>query len=525
MGRATLLTLLVTLGTALASATTFRFDVPNQEREADVTYWARLSADAISSRLQWVPNTRRARNVILFIGDGMGPSTVTAARIYKGQRLFNQSGEEAKLTWDNFPHVSLSRTYGLDVQTSDSANTATALLCGIKANFETVGVNHKVKSRQCHSDTSTHVSSIMSWAQTRGMWTGIVTTTRVTHATPAGSYAHSGHRDWESAVPEGCKAKDIAQQLVQDSPGSGFKVIMGGGRREFLDKTMRDDEGKAGSRSDGKDLIKEWHDSKKGKGNATYIWNKQQLLSVDPEKTDYVLGLFDSNHVPYAFDRMAGDGTKPSLPEMTKVALNILKRSPHGFVLLVEGGRIDHGHHDNKAAYALEEAVEMDRAVADTEKLLGTDDTLIVVTADHSHVFTVGGYPKRGKNILGISSYSDVDGYPVTTLAYANGPGYNTTKVNFTEEETTSPHFVQQTAFPLQWETHGGEEVAVYATGPWAHLFSGVHDQSFIAHAMAYAACIGQFAIGECQHASSADAPVISLLLSVLPVILLLKLQ
>ncbi|XP_064457435.1 alkaline phosphatase-like [Ornithodoros turicata] len=508
------ITLCATLGvlvvSTVAAGRTFRYDVPNRQEEEDVNHWSQLGLREITSRNRHVPNTRKARNLILFLGDGMGPSTVTAARIYKGQRVLNVSGEEATLSWDEFPHVSLSRTYGLDVQTSDSANTATAYLCGIKANFETLGVNYKIKSHTCHSDTATHVPSIMAWAQKEGLWTGVVTTTRITHATPAGSYAHSGHRDWEAAVPEGCVAKDIAQQLIQDSPGLGFRVIMGGGRKMFLGKDATDDEGLPGVRPDGKDLIKEWVESRKAQGNAAYIWNRKQLLSLDTQKTDFVLGLFANNHVPYAIDRINLTEPTPSLPEMTKAAIEILNRSPRGFVLLVEGGRIDHAHHDNKGAYALEETVEMDQAVAETKEFLSTDDTLIVVTADHSHVFTVGGYPERGKNILGISSYSDMDHYPVTTLAYANGPGYNETKVNYTDYEATDPHFVQRTIFPLQWETHGGEEVAVYAEGPWAHLFSGVHDQSYIPHAMAYAACIGQFAGASCELPSSATLPWIS---------------
>ncbi|KAH7965236.1 hypothetical protein HPB49_004996 [Dermacentor silvarum] len=134
------------------------------------------------------------------------------------------SGEEQKLSWDQFPHLSLSKTYGLDVQTSDSANTATAYLCGVKANVETLGVDSRVKSGVCHNDTSKHLPSIMQWAQDAGMWTGFVTTSKVTDATPAGSYAHSGHRDWEAVVPERCHAEDIAYQLIHRNPGAGFKV-------------------------------------------------------------------------------------------------------------------------------------------------------------------------------------------------------------------------------------------------------------------------------------------------------------
>ncbi|XP_064457434.1 alkaline phosphatase-like [Ornithodoros turicata] len=483
----------------------FTFPVPDRSKELNRTHWRDLAANEIQSRLAREPTKSKARNVVIFLGDGMGPSTVTAARIYKGQRRSKQSGEEGTLVWDNFPHVSLSRTYGLDVQTSDSANTATAYLCGVKANYQTLGVDHRVKSGECHSDKSTHVSSIMTWAQKEGLWTGIVTTTRVTHATPAGTYAHSGHRWWEASVPKKCSlndTKDIAQQLVQDSPGSNFRVILGGGRRNFINSTEKDEEGLPGIRKDGKNLIDEWKKSKTGKGNHTYIWNRKQLLSVNPLKTDYLLGLVANDHLPYVLEQENSTTSAPTLQEMAETAIKILKRSPKGFVLLVEGGLIDRGHHINKASYALEEAVGLDESVSSALELLDVKETLMVVTADHSHVFTMGGYPERGKDILGVSSFSDVNHYPVTTLAYGNGPGYNETKANYTDAETTRPGFSQRSAFPLRRDTHGGEEVAVYAVGPWAHLFSGVHDQSYIPHAIAYAACIGQFSGARCHTAT-----------------------
>ncbi|XP_077552600.1 alkaline phosphatase, tissue-nonspecific isozyme-like [Haemaphysalis longicornis] len=440
----------------------------------------------------------------------MGIATVTAARIYKGQRLHGTSGEEGQLSWDTFPHVSLSRTYGLDVQTSDSANTATAYLCGVKANFRTLGVDYRVKGGSCHNDSSAYLTSIMQWAQDAGMWTGIVTTAKVTHATPGGSYAHTGHRDWESKVPEGCNAEDIAFQLVHRQPGSNFKVILGGGRKMFRDSSYRDEEQEPGERSDGKDLVREWEDARSQLGNATYVWTRQQLLSVKPHMTDFLLGLFDADHVPFVIERQQPNTTKPTLPEMTRVAVELLSRSPEGFILLVEGARIDMAHHQSQGGSALEEALEFDQAVAETQQRLNPKDSLIVVTADHSHTFSMGGYPGRGANILGIAGYSDVNQLPYTTLTYGNGPGYQQTPKNFTTADIARPDYVQQSAFPLTKETHGGEDVAVYATGPWAHLYSGVHDETYIPHVMAYAACVGRFAGTKCgaiSPYSAAGAP------------------
>ncbi|XP_064472691.1 alkaline phosphatase-like [Ornithodoros turicata] len=457
--------------------------------------------DEIRRRSEYQPNTRRARNIIFFLGDGMGISTVTAGRIYRGQRRDGSSGEEGCLSWDRFPHVSLHKTYGLDAQTSDSANTATAYLCGVKANVKTIGVDSRIKAGECHTDKTTHVSSIMTWAQTEGLWTGLVTTTSVTHASPAGTYAHVGHRGWEGYVPNHCMVndtKDSARQLVEESPGNEFRVILGGGRMNFINNTQNDEEGLKGNRRDGRNLIEQWMKSKEGKSNARYIWSKEQLLSVDPSTTDYLLGLLGSTRLPFVMEQDKNCSSYPTLQEMTEVAIKILQRGPKGFVLFVEGGLIDYAHHANRAAFALEETVGMDDAVISAMKLVDTKEALILVSADHSHAFTIGGKPERGKDILGIGGYS-TDGYPITTLSYANGPGYNETKVNYTDAETTDPNFVQKATFRRYLATHGGEDIATYAIGPWSHLFSGVQDQTYIPYAISYAACFGQFAGSNCH--------------------------
>ncbi|KAF2349328.1 Alkaline phosphatase [Trinorchestia longiramus] len=140
-------------------------------------------------------------------------------------------------------------------------------------------------------------------------------------------------------------------------------------------------------------------------------------------------------------------------------------------------------------------------------------ETLIVVTADHSHVMTMNGYPSRGQDITGFAQLGD-DKLPYTTLMYTNGPGFNFTvdsngsvsRVDISEEDVLSYDYKQQSAVPAESETHGGEDVAIYAIGPMSHLFRGVHQQNFIAHAMSYAACVGQNK-DHCKSAAGAAAP------------------
>lgn len=118
-------------------------------------------------------------------------------------------------------------------------------------------------------------------------------------------------------------------------------------------------------------------------------------------QVDYLLGLFGPGHMPYALQRDRSPNGTPSLQEMTSQAMKVLSRHREGYVLMVEGGRIDHGHHANYAQMALHEAAELDDAVAYAAYNTNPADTLIIVTADHSHAFTINGYPNRGNDILG----------------------------------------------------------------------------------------------------------------------------
>ncbi|KAG8142233.1 hypothetical protein E2320_006175 [Naja naja] len=426
------------------------FVVP--EKEKDPQFW-RLQAQETLKRALTLQklNTNVAKNVILFLGDGMGISTVTAARILKGQ-LQQRTGEETILEMDRFPFVALSKTYNTNAQVPDSAGTA-------------------------------QVTSILKWAKAAGKSVGIVTTTRVNHATPSAAYAHSADRDWYSdnemppeALQQGCK--DIAHQLFENIPD--IEVIMGGGRKYMFPKNTSDveypeEEKYKGTRLDNRNLVQEWGDAKPKDKKALYLWNRAGLMELNPAQVDYLLGLFEPIDMMYELNR--NNQTDPSLTEMVMVAIRILQKNPRGFFLLVEGGRIDHGHHEGKAKQALHEAVEMDRAIGEAGILTSSEDTLTVVTADHSHVFTFGGYTTRGNSIFGLAPMqSDMDKKPFTSILYGNGPGYkmiagereNISAVNFTDA-----NYQAQSAVPLRMETHGGEDVAVFAKAPWLTSSTG----------------------------------------------------
>ncbi|XP_031628392.1 membrane-bound alkaline phosphatase-like [Contarinia nasturtii] len=444
-------------------------------------------------------NENVAKNTILFLGDGMSIPTLAATRVY------GVGGEEKALSFENFPHVAMSKTYCVDMQVADSACTATAYLNGVKANYGTIGVSAKVRRTDCTAGTEKayHTESIAKWALNAGKSIGLVTTTRVTHASPAGVYAHTAERDWENdaevlnAYCNDQLVDDIAEQLVHGEVGKHLKVIFGGGRRNFVDKSQKDEEGNPGSRTDGKNLISEWLNNQHKNEQRKYVWNKHGLLSLQPSANESVLGLFAPSHCEYNHLIDGISEQIPTLKEMTMKAIEILQTNPNGFFLFVEGGRIDHGLHDNTAHIAFEETAEFSRAIKLATKMLSTDDTLFVVTADHSHTLTLGGYPDRGSNIFGIASQGDADFLPYMKLSFANGPAYEPKNTSQREDPTklaakmNNYDFLSPVTVPRDQETHGGDDVAIFAMGPHAHLFTGSMEQHTIPHFMAYASCIG----------------------------------
>ncbi|XP_038147620.1 intestinal-type alkaline phosphatase [Cyprinodon tularosa] len=461
------------------------------EDELYADYWNNKAKQALHNAMNVQKSVTRAKNLILFLGDGMGIPTVTAARILKGQ-MEGRSGEEGGLVMDTFPNVALSKTYNVDQQMPDSAGTATAYLCGVKANYGTIGVTASTPRGNCSAVSGNEVTSILHRAKKAGKSVGVVTTTRVQHASPAATYAHSADRSWysdsdltEEALANGCH--DIAYQLVHNTE---IDVILGGGRAYMFPRTEKDPEypDDTGDRKDGKNLVLEWE---KNKTNAKYVWNKADFDAVDPRKTDFLLGLFEPKDCRYELQR--DPSMDPSLTEMTEKAIRILSKNPKGYFLFVEGGRIDHGHHATEAKKALHEAVEFDRAIGRAGELTSELDTLTVVTADHSHVFSFGGYSERGNPVFGVSSSLADDGKHFTTAVYGNGPGYqiaNGTRPDVNDSVASTTGYRQQTAVPLDSETHAIEDVAIFAKGPMSHLFHGVQEQSYIPHVMAYAACI-----------------------------------
>lgn len=440
---------------------------------------------------------RKAKNIIFVLGDGMGVSTLTAARIFVGQQQ-GLLGEEFALSFESFPHTALIKTYNVDLQTPDSAGTMSALMTGLKTDEGIISLPASVTRGDCSSATAQDkkLPTLLDIAKSKGKATAVVTTARITHATPATTYAHSVDRNWESDDSLSQTAKDlactdIATQLITDN-GHSVDMILGGGRRHFLPAS------EGGKRLDGNNLITQWQQQ-----GGLYVESldelqqltDQEMKAAAQESTPPVLGLFASSHLSYAYQRPK---QQPSLQQMTSAALSRLQKNEQGYALIIEAGRIDHGHHDGMAYKALTETQELHETVGWLLTQVDLKETLIVVTADHSHTLTLSGYATRGNPILGNVIGNDAEGYPQTTplkdkqgnpytaLSYRDGPGANMDRENH-GENLYAPSYKQIALVPMDYETHGGEDVALYAIGPQSQLFSGTLEQHWVFHALKYA--------------------------------------
>jgi alkaline phosphatase len=453
------------------------------------------------------PAAIKAKNVIFFVGDGMGISTVTATRVFS-------VGVAGKLQMDKLPFTALSRTYSEDSITADSAPTMTAMITGQNTNAGVIGLDKTTENKDFnHDGDGAPLTTLIELAQAAGKKTGVVSTARITHATPAACYAHINNRDDENAI--------ALQPLPTDATyntalGAGVDLLVGGGRQFFVPNTVFDEEGSKGSRTDGRDLRAEYQAA-----GYSYVWEDAGFGALTQADLP-ALGLLESSHMEWEYDRPLDAGGEPSLTELTTKAIDLLSGDPDGYVLMIESGRIDHAHHAGNAYRALIDTEELDEAIEAAIAAVDLEDTLIVVTADHSHVFNISGYPLRPLSELPypvasapagwataphggllnvvydvntnnglVGPVGDKNGVPYTVLVYGNGPGYRGVPRVDPLVDTFpglggvvpagpgDPAYLQEAAVPMSSETHSGEEVAIYAIGKGSSALRGTVKNTF----------------------------------------------
>jgi alkaline phosphatase len=300
------------------------------------------------------------RNVILMIGDGMGVGQLTAAEIENG---------DDSLVITSLPYMSMVTTHSSSGYVTDSAAAATALATGFKARNGVISLDADWEE----------LRTVVEAAEELGLSTGLVTNTRVAHATPAGFMAHVSSRDNEA---------EIARQALD----SGVDVLMGGGSFYFNRLSPED-------------------------AGYLVVESTEELMAATSGK---VLGLFNTGYMSY--ESVRDPEKEPSLAQMTGKALELLGSNPDGFFLMVEGGRIDHASHDNDYENAVSETLSFDASVLEALVYAsGRDDTLVIVTADHvtGGLSIIGGYESSGTVL-----YEWIDDYHTGNMVpvYAYGP-------------------------------------------------------------------------------------------------------
>lgn len=308
---------------------------------------------------------KHPRNIILLIGDGMGTSQVYAGYTAK-KGIMNITG---------MPVSGFSVTYSASDYITDSGAGGTALATGVKTNNYSIGVDEKGQP----------VKTILELAEQKGLSTGLVATSTITHATPASFIAHTTNRS---------KYADIAFDFLH----TDIDVFIGGGYNHFA------------RRSDSLNLI----DSLKARGYSV----ARNLKDVDLPSTPRLAALLADEHMP-----SIAKGRGNMLPEATEMALKILKRNKQGFFIMIEGSQIDWGGHDNDVSYVVNEMVDFDNAVGKALQFAAKDgETLVIVTADHE----TGGFGITGGNLATgdvQGSFLAKDHTATMVPVFAYGPG------------------------------------------------------------------------------------------------------
>ena len=413
----------------------------------------------------------RPRSAVLFIGDGMGPAYVTTTRVARG-------GSGGRLRIDSLPYTALSRTHSSDSPVTDSAAAASAMGCGQKtAN----GVLCEDASAVYGKSDGRKLESIAVWAKKRGLRVGLVTTTTVTHATPAAFYAQEKNRDNEAGI-------------ARQAAGCGFDLILGGGRKYFPDDVRKEAQA----------------------AGFTIVETAEALRGIGGLDRR-ILGLFAEGYLPYQPEieaararpagaaagesgaagatgvaggaagasgggEAAGDPvarTAPTLVEMTRFAIDALRKTGQPFFLMVEGGRIDHAGHANWARTLVDETAAFDEAIGYAVDTLDPKTTLVLVTADHeTGGLALNGYPDEKDGIWSPyrDPYGDKDEEPYPVITFTSGPG---TK----KQDRHPPHGSDDprpSGLSMVSAAHTGVDVALYAWGAGADRVHGTVENTEI---------------------------------------------
>lgn len=482
-----------------------RYEITATLTQADGT---KLSAKSTIEVPAIQPIASRAKNVILFVGDGMGQAQRTAARF--ASKGIENGKAKGLLEMDQMENIGMVMTSSLDALVTDSSPGASAWATGNKSVNNWHGVYPDNNNTVTPATVATldrnpdqappfldnpRVENIAEFLQrTQHMSTGVVSTVSVTDSTPGAFSSHS-HRYAQTA---------IAEQMLS----SGHSVILGGGAKYFLPEKSPILKNVPSSRVDGKNIVEDFK-----KAGFTFAANSTQLKAA--ARSDKILGLFHGSEMTSRYDRMralAGNNAakeavgdfpdQPTLEFMTQVALNVLSRDSDGFFLMVEGGSIDRELHRLDPARSIYEVIELDKAIGVARAWAaerGHEDTLILVTADHeTSGLTITGVNENGRpSSRSFPTYEDknFDGFPDSlqpelamtfdfgsVIITQNSPDPRTLPRYYDLPRNLRDLNPTTTLQPPPGGTgnHSAVDVPIGARGPGASLFNGTMDNTEI---------------------------------------------
>lgn len=440
---------------------------------------------------------KRAKNVILFVGDGMSLQARQIARILS--KGITEGRYNDLLNMEKMDNVAVVTTSGYDAIVTDSANSASAYATGHKSVVNAMGVYEDCTKDPFDDPKVENIIELVK--RTRGMATGIVSTSNITDATPAAMVSHTRRR---------AEQNFIAQSMLEDKHRPD--VILGGGSRHFIPMDVP-----GSKRKDNVDVIKSFEDL-----GYSFSGTKTELENT-PESADKLLGLYQLDNMNVYIDRaviknpkaLKGFNDQPGLVEMTEKAIDTLSKNDNGFFLMVEGACVDKQLHVLDWQRAAYDNIELDKAVGVAQKFAAqNDDTLIVVVADHAHGASITGTyheldGKTGREAVRTYADSkwptfedaDGDGFPdnpdpAVTLAvqFANHPDCN---IDYRFKDVPTPPAImgkdgKAIANPLtkgefyagnipakaDQEVHAADDVILTAQGPGADYFKGTMDNT-----------------------------------------------
>jgi alkaline phosphatase len=422
------------------------------------------------------------QNVIVLIGNGLGPATTTAARLMRYK-------DEGSLGMDTMPGLARVRTHALDAQTSDSAAATSALLTGVKVRNDVVAMDgatraigfapgrdpiRNVAAAENHCPASNNGAAsptLLELAIAKKRSAGIVTTARLTNGAAAASYAHLCHRDAEY---------EIARQAVPNGAGynprlgKGLDVMMGGGSTYWrpFDASKR-----PRGRPDARELIGEMQTL-----GYTIATDLTTMNAAPISAGSRLIGLYDFNEADGAmsFDADRDPKREPSLAEMTAKAIEVLSTNLNGYVLVVEAGRIDQALHAGNARRALVDTIAFDDAVKVALERADLSRTLVIVTGDHDSTLTLIGGGRRSSDVLGlhlnpVTGKPDLDasGSTYTSLVFGTGVNRPDKRVSLDTPTVVQKDYLQESVIKMASGTNGGGDVILRAAGAGTDSFHG----------------------------------------------------